>query len=661
MKKCNSRQVVIAQSNILPSRWENILGDSALWSWIYFGRNSQRFSAINKMLLGRAQMFNSGEMINRIAEEIRMDFINFDQHLDLNRSELLWQTTDIAEKNPYTSDLFYNCCAYLAFDQILQTLETNLLVFLEDWFLGWQMAKHARGVGFRSHHITGHSILDVCPGHVSYGLYRIRQVLQALSCRVDLVRAFYRKAKTIANYPRTNAIQGTKASKNIDILLVTWADPNTFQADQTIQANTYYGELPRFLRTQGIEIGYIANPVSWVYPFEEIVKNIKCAQDRVILPEECLGLKDVLYITWKTLFYSVSLKSRFVIQGTDVTELVKNELRKERIKSRQCWATQFYYVGRFLLENGIRPAVVVHPYENQPWEKSLRLGLRQYLPETKIVGYQHAPFSLLWLGYFPSRRDLQKLHFPDYVVTIGQRWKTLLLHHGYPSDRLKVGAALRFGHILGQHNARCLGKASDTMGIRGTRTLLVAGSIGYADSFELVYKTIEALHNTPDIRALLKFHPKMGGSRTQLVAAVLNTLGAGNLPDHFEITEQSVSELLPSVDLLLYNITSVSYEAIAWSVPAIFIQSDIWFDMDPLPLNSGIAVAARTPAEILKAVKQLLSEDEEAVQKRWEKIQAMLPESFCPIRQDTMRCFLDFDGVSTQLPLRNLVAAGKQA
>jgi len=72
MKTSNSRQVVIVQSDVISSGWENILSDSAVWTWLYFGRDSQRYYTIKKVLSERGQMLNSGEMINRIADGSRM-------------------------------------------------------------------------------------------------------------------------------------------------------------------------------------------------------------------------------------------------------------------------------------------------------------------------------------------------------------------------------------------------------------------------------------------------------------------------------------------------------------------------------------------------------------------------------------------------------------
>lgn len=200
----------------------------------------------------------------------------------------------------------------------------------------------------------------------------------------------------------------------------------------------------------------------------------------------------------------------------------------------------------------------------------------------------------------------------------------------------RVGAALRFSHVLnGQEISWRVKNSVGTL----TKTVLVAASIGYAESFELMHKAIEALRHTPGIRVVLKFHPKMAGRRTRLMSSIVDSLGVGKLPDHFEISEQPMTELLPSVDLLIYNATSVCYEAVAWNIPIVFVQSDIWFDLDPLPSSSEMTAGARTAAEIRDTVRQLLNEDQLSWQRRrqWEEV--LVREALCSVREDTVLVF----------------------
>ncbi len=202
---------------------------------------------------------------------------------------------------------------------------------------------------------------------------------------------------------------------------------------------------------------------------------------------------------------------------------------------------------------------------------------------------------------------------------------------------LAVGPALRFSHVFDRREPNSRRKDSPN-----TRTsmILVAAPIGYTDSFELVHKTIEALLQADGIHVLIKFHPKMAARRSGLVASVLDSLGISRLPDHFEITDEAIFELLPSIDLLLYNATAVFYEALAWGLPVLLVQSDIWFDIDSLPSDSELVTAARTPEEIRRTVHLLLSEDDMAGRRRQQQVQSLLKEEFCPIREDTVRVFL---------------------
>ncbi len=588
------------------------------WSWIYFGSEVQQFCKIRRAVRERGRPLNSGRLINDVAREIGQEFINFDRNLDVGQHEILWHCTDMAERNPYSSDLFYRCCAILVFNRVLKDLMSDLVVFAEDSFLGALMVRQARAQGFTAKRSGG-----------SATAVHVRQFVGAFSCRIKFIRNFLRRRQHLNQ-------RGRRPLGNIDAILVTWADGTTFRADQGNNRNVYFGDLPVYLHAHGKRVGYLANPALWVAPYEAIAANCERAGCPVVLPEQTLTVADALWIAWKTLAHSVRLKSPFVLQGVDLGPLVTDEIRRERAKSRQCWACQYYFIGRYLRERGVRPAVVIHPCENQSWEKALRIGLKEHLPDTRVVGYQHTPFSSLWLAHFPSARDLQCSHMPDSIVTIGQRWKNLLRGHGYPADRLTVGPALRFSHVVENQHSKSA----------PSRTILVAASIGYHDSFELVYKTIEALRDMAGIDVLVKFHPKMAGDPAELISSVLDTLDLGALPAHFQVTKKPITELLPSIGLLVYNTTSVVYEALAYGVPALFVQSDIWFDIDPLPPNSNLAMTARERVDIRRVVEHLLGLKASAVRPHWRL--GGLADLLCPVTQESLKTFLELFGQPTE-------------
>lgn len=637
MKTTNPR-VVVAQSHIPPDRLQPIASGPEGWQWLYFGKDVQRFYEVKQHLGNGGRPLNSGAMINQVAQEIRAEFINFDQCLRLDNTEVLWQTTDLAEKNPYISDFFYNCCAYITFRRVLDDLDNHLTVFVEDWFLGWQMTKHAQAMGFVSRHFSQHEILDGCPDQIKYLLYRVRYLFKALGCRVAFVRKWWQKRQAIDSSLQTNGLPNERCLGQPDVLLTTWATPTTFQSGHVIGNDTYYGGLPELLRQKSGEVGYIAHPATWLFPFDQIVENVHSAKDAALLPEECVGFIDVLRIALSTLFKRWS-HARFELEGIDLTELLKHEILKEKAKSRQCRAMQFYYIGRCLSESEKRPRLTIYPYENQPWEKGLRLGIKHFCPETKVIGYQHTPFPPLYLGYFPSDQDLSRHQIPDQIIASGAEWRKLLLDHGYPSNAVVTGAAVRFQHVLEELATE---DSAPSRIWKDNKTVLVATSIGYTESFELVYKTIEAFHDSSRLQVLIKFHPKMGRA-SQLITSALDYLSLKTLPEHIRVTEQPISDLLPSVRVLLFNFTSVAYEALAFGIPALFVESDIWFDMNKLAWYPEITEAARTPAEIRQTVYRLLNESEETAEERQEKARVILKQTFSPIQENTLQPFLEFD------------------
>jgi hypothetical protein len=262
---------------------------------------------------------------------------------------------------------------------------------------------------------------------------------------------------------------------------------------------------------------------------------------------------------------------------------------REWSKPRQLWALTFHAAGRLIARrSAVR--VVMHPYENQPWEKELRLGLGTI----EVVAWQHTPMSVNWFPAFPSRRDLAGPLLPDRLVTHGEHWRRLFAAHGYDPSSLDVRPPVRYEH-LGELHAQ-----------PGAATVLVAGSIGWSETLELVSKAIDALAGTGR-RIVVKLHPKMGGQQAAFVAALCAARGAP-LPDELELASGGIAEALADAGVVLYNATSVGYEAIAAGIPAVFVRSDISFDADPVPAESTVVRRARTPEEIREAVSAPLDE-----------------------------------------------------
>lgn len=605
-------------------------------SWIYFGRDVPRFYRIRNGLFREGKLLNSGELINQIAEEIEDDLINFDKHLDVDVSHLLWQMTDLADKNPYTSDFSFHCCAFLAFHRIIQTLHTNCVAFVEDDIFGLELARHARKVGVATRHLTGNRALDCFPDWLKLAYYQFKDVARGIYHRFLFIQDVLRWKKLIRRNPRPNKLGNEYSSHRTDVILTCWSDADAFQNGRKKIPDPFWGELPKILQRQGKTVAYLATPMTWVSSAEEIYENIKSSEDPVLLPQECLQISDMISLTWRTLFPVWRIKSSFVVQGVDLTSILALNAKKERAKARQCFAGQFYYVGLYLRKHGVAPATLLHTYENQPWEKALRAGIKHHLPQCKVVGYQHSPFPKVWLGPFPSRREIRARLTPDLLVVLGRTWKKVLTNHGYPDAAITTGPALRYNYFDETGSADSIINPHTPRGGK----VLVASSIGYSDSFELLVKSIGAFRNLSGIPVLIKLHPRIDHeAAVHLLDSVLQCLAMDGLPGHVSVTERPVSELLCETGLLLHNGTSVALEAMAYGIEQLLVKSDLWFDMAYEGFTDDPQTCAGSPEAIRSAALTILTRDEHATADRVAKARAAVRELFLPVTENTLEAF----------------------
>lgn len=579
------------------------------WAWAYLGSSGARFAALEGVF-GLAGRIEVGSLVNAAADEFRAELLGFDAALRV-RDELLWQCTDLADRNPFTSAFLYSCCVYLAADRLIDGAAGDLALVFDDPLVARLVARRARARGVA---VTFERPALARPAAVAgqlarTGWHRVRGVLGA------------------------RARPCTPPPAPLDVLLVTWADPETFPAGQPKDHDTYYGELPGLLRGRGLSVGWIAVPAWWVYPVAEIHANIAAAHDWVLDAGTCRTRRDAAAFALRSLRPAAKLRGSLTVGGVDIAPLVRRELRLELTKPRQGWAHGFASVGAALQRAGMAPRVVVHPFENQPWEKALRAGIRRHIPGTFVVGYVHTPVPRRWFSFFPSSRDLSRGELPDRVVTMGAAWTELLERAGYPAERLRTGAAFRYPDVL----RRLAEPARDAAAV--PQAVLIACSIGLWDSLELVGKTLDAFPEAGGPRVLVKLHPKTGVAPE----ALLDRLRASGriVGPHVEIVHGGVAALVERAGVVLYTTTSVSFEAIAAGVPAVFVESDFWFDIDAGPLDLGLAAAARTPAEIRRVALELLAEAPAVRAERTARDRAAIEHAFAPVAPEAVSAFLD--------------------
>src|SRR5262249_1327461 len=148
-----------------------------------------------------------------------------------------------------------------------------------------------------------------------------------------------------------------------------------------------------------------------------------------------------------SLLSGISMRRKLVMGDVDVSPILALWLTKEFIGSRAVAAGLFADLAHELYKRGIRPRALIYTYENQPWEKVMLLGFRRSLPETLLIGVQHAPLAEQYFSGHPSRLQWEDGTAPDVLVAMGEEFRGRLIDGGAPAERVVVGGALRFPSI----------------------------------------------------------------------------------------------------------------------------------------------------------------------------------------------------------------------
>jgi hypothetical protein len=100
----------------------------------------------------------------------------------------------------------------------------------------------------------------------------------------------------------------------------------------------------------------------------------------------------------------------------------------------------------------------------------------------------------------------------------------------------------------------------------------------------------------------------------------------------------SIGELLRDADAMLYGYSVVCYEALAAGVPAVFVRSETFLDLDQLEPYPELRRPARTPEEIRAAVQAAIDErDDDWVRRARDAV----AEALAPVRGECVRPFVD--------------------
>lgn len=236
-------------------------------------------------------------------------------------------------------------------------------------------------------------------------------------------------------------------------VIQTWVSDDNFK-DHSFK-DSYYGNLAEYLKENGKKV--ITWPVFYNVKNEsKVVEFIRKYSDDFILIEDYL--KTIDYI--ETIKHFVNKRflnlGRISIGSDDFTNVFHYYQKKESLEM----ASLFYSFTKRLSENGSKNITFIQNHENMIPEKALIIGVKKYLPDSKLVGYFHTtkPKNKLCLEY-TTKEEYEIAPKPDLVIFNSDTYKNYF-ENKYSKIVARNGISFKQLHLKNssQYNDKKLNK-----------------------------------------------------------------------------------------------------------------------------------------------------------------------------------------------------------
>ena len=549
-----------------------------LW---YFGRDLHRFFALTADEAWARAAERAGDAVNAAADRLRDVMINLDTLLASERFAQAWYASDLAERNPLVSDFFLNLCRAVALVEAAKRGGDHLVI-IEDADLAAAMLQVLRAA----------SVPAACSG---FRTKPIRRLLRGVYAHLVFLRWLLRYWQVRRGRVRLAGL------KNIEVLLISWwSEKRPGSSEENSQRDRYFGDLAQWLGDAGLRVAWLGAVPMGGQPIEPASRAAAASAPQPMVPlDSFFHLSGLLRGYLLLLSFPFAVKRRLVLEGIDLSPIVRWAVRRELSSPRLPTAVMYRDAASELKRAGFAPRAIAFPYENQPWEKMLVLGLRAELPKTAVIGIQHAPFATNYTCAFPSPRQWRDRCMPDRMFVMGEEFRRELVAAGAPPDRVVVAGALRFAAIPDAPTVDV-----NIRPLHDPRTVLATCPIDLTGTLELALIAARATAGLPATRLLVNFHPHLGPEARQAVTREVMALSDAG---HVRFVEGDALVWLRQTDLLLYNSSATSFEATALGIPAIFVGSPFGLDLDKM---HGADAPCRTAKSLRRAIVACLGDED---------------------------------------------------
>jgi hypothetical protein len=584
--------------------------------------NNEKFDYIilNKEFMGchdllnktGCQQINIENLGSESKDKFMQDYIDLIGKLSNKYNSIYWWATTISSKNPFISELYPNTFYYCHIIRYIEDYPDNNIIILS------------------KNHIINENIEKYCIKYsINYAyLGKKRNILQeflniTINFGANVILYLYqtwKKKYLIHKYLDVKIKTELKPQEKYYVLR-SWFYDKSISSDMNY-ADSYFGGLHQYLAHRHKNLIVIAGIMG---NSSVLIKKMAKCKDILIIPQEYfIGYLDYILISIKTFLNRIKIDTRCILGGVDVTDLIKEELKRNyRIFEIPNNIIRYYLIKRLIEQ--IKIDTFVFTFENHSWEKMCVLAFKKYSTKTKTIGYQHASISKSYLNFFPSEFETEIIPLPDKIISLGTETKRILEKYGsYPEDRIRVGCALRFEYL---HKSKKFDRKKRNF-------IFVALTISKYESKKLINFIHNSLSSDKKYKVILRSHPATPFS------GIEKELGF-KLSENFQAsTNVSMLDDFERSDIVLYTGTTVCMEALMMGLPVIHIDLGEPISVDPLFECNHLKWTVKHPDELIPAIDEIYNLDEDEFKHQQKLARKYVENYFLPVTDERMEEFL---------------------
>ena len=630
---------VALQSAVEVAELARFVGEGRIARWLYLGEDSAWRVRAERAIGPGAPRVSIAGRLDRVSRELRQPYIDWIGELSRRNDSLEWWSSGLAEKNPFGRFFIRVCMLASAWQIIADGWDGPTLMVCSSPAMMDQLLAAAED----SDVIARSVVLPARRGGLTDAADSVRRCLRGPYRRMrnwnDRLKG--RAAVGLDGDPahrRTvlarHGVEPVGGFSGDDaVLAVIWVDARNFDSTGAFR-DPYLGELPGILRDRGYRVAYVPRVLPSMQ-FDEAVARLAGCGERTFFPEQLVDLEEVESCRERAGSYRPSVPPDARIGGVPVHGLAMEQADHDRARLVDGLSIERMVAG--LSAWDVRPRQIIHPWEGHAWEQALAWSVRRHMPGTSVVGYDLGIFSPMVLSMYPSKSELGLRPLPDRVVTSGPLAQETLSTDGLPPELVRSGCAMRFPGLAAKPSEEG-GEVVRPGG--GPTRILVAPSLVFSDSVDLVDKACIAFGGNPDVELLVKCHPNVSTRDVIRALGPVAKLGNVRFSDLFLVSDLSPGELMSTVDIVLYTYTTVCFDALRSGAIPVFVRPENGLNLDKLEAAPEVRWVAASPDDLRRVVADVMAMsdvDRAAWRERGDEVRL---RAFAPVKPDCVDAFI---------------------